>query len=153
MTFREGERSGLPDIPGIQGQELLSEQDGFLTCILDLYNCTGTAQVCKNQFSQCKYDLEVSEGLESTDSKQTSSGGAASSQQFDANRDIQIMNIEDKNTAQGSSNKDDDNDEDDDEVTNDNDATGVVETDNDNAITEDKPIFDGNTPSLADGAG
>ena len=31
-------------------------------CILDLYNCTGTAQVCKNQFSQCKYDLEVSEG-------------------------------------------------------------------------------------------
>ena len=98
--------------------------------------------------------LNVSPGLESTDSKQTSSGGAASSQQFDANRDIQIMNIEDKNTAPG--NKDDDNDEDDDEVSNDNDATGVVETDNDDndiAISEDKPIFDGNTPSLADGAG
>ena len=88
----------------------------------------------------------VNPGLESTDSKQTNS---ASSQQFDSNRDVQIMNIEDKNNAQGSSSKDD-TDGDDDEVTNDNGATGAVD---DNAISEDKPIFDGNTPSLAEGAG
>ena len=93
--------------------------------------------------------LMVNPGLESTDSKQTNS---ASSQQFDSNRDVQIMNIEDKNNAQGSSSKDD-TDGDDDEVTNDNGATGVVEADHDNAISEDKPIFDGNTPSLAEGAG